>query len=45
MEGAFAGMEAIYQTADAERRSMILLNMLNKPVQMRIEPSLLRKVG
>lgn len=45
MQGAFAGMEAIYQTADAERRSMILLNMLNKPVQMRIEPSLLRKVG
>lgn len=45
MEGAFTGMEAIYQTADAERRSMILLNMLNKPVQMRIEPSLLRKVG
>jgi len=45
MQGAFAGMEAIYQTADAERRSMILLNMLNKPVQMRIETSLLRKVG
>jgi transcriptional antiterminator RfaH len=45
IEGAFAGMEAIYQTADAERRSMILLNMLNKPVQMRIEPGLLRKVG
>lgn len=45
MEGAFAGMEAIYQTADAERRPMILLNMLSKPVQMRIEPSLLRKVG
>ena len=45
IEGAFAGMEAIYQSADAERRSMILLNMLNKPVQMRIEPSLLRKVG
>jgi transcriptional antiterminator RfaH len=45
IEGAFAGIEAIYQTADAERRSMILLNMLKKPVQMRIEPSLLRKVG
>jgi len=44
-EGAFAGLEAIYQTADAECRSMILLNLLNKPVQMRIEPGRLRKVG
>ena len=44
-EGAFAGLEAIYQTADAESRSMILLNLLNKPVQLRIEPGRLRKVG
>jgi transcriptional antiterminator RfaH len=43
--GAFAGLEAIYQTADAECRSMILLNLLNKPVQLRIEPGRLRKVG
>jgi transcriptional antiterminator RfaH len=44
-EGVFAGLEAIYQTADAECRSMILLNLLNKPVPMRIEPGRLRKVG
>ena len=44
-EGAFAGLDAIYQTADAESRSMILLNLLNKPVPMRIEPGRLRKVG
>ena len=44
-EGVFAGLEAIYQTVDAESRSMILLNLLNKPVQMRIEPGRLRKVG
>ena len=37
-DGPFAGIEAIYQTADAEQRSMILLSMLNKPVAMRIEP-------
>ncbi len=43
--GPFAGIEAIYQTADAERRSMILLSMLNKPVSMRIEPNKLRKCG
>ena len=44
-DGPFAGIEAIYQAADAERRSMILLSMLNKPVSMRIEPNKLRKCG
>lgn len=44
-DGPFAGIEAIYQTTDAERRSMILLSMLNKPVPMRIEPGKLRKCG
>ena len=44
-DGPFAGIEAIYQTVDAERRSMILLSMLNKPVSMRIEPGQLRKCG
>jgi transcriptional antiterminator RfaH len=44
-DGPFAGIEAIYQTTDAERRSMILLSMLNKPVSMRIEPNKLRKCG
>jgi transcription elongation factor/antiterminator RfaH len=44
-DGPFAGIEAIYQTTDAERRSMILLSMLNKPVSMRIEPGQLRKCG
>ncbi len=44
-DGPFAGIEAIYQTADAERRSMILLSMLNKPVAMGIVPAQLRKCG
>ena len=44
-DGPFVGIEAIYQTTDAERRSMILLSMLNKPVAMRIEPGKLRKCG
>jgi transcriptional antiterminator RfaH len=43
--GPFAGLEAIYQTADAESRSMILLNILSKPVAMRIETASLRRVG
>ena len=44
-DGPFAGIEAIYQTADAEQRSMILLSMLNTPVAMRIEPGKLRNCG
>jgi transcriptional antiterminator RfaH len=44
-DGPFAGFEAIYQTADAERRSMILLEILSKSVSMQIDIARLRKVG
>ena len=41
----FAGIEAIFKTADAESRAMILLDMLSKPVAMRIETASLRRAG
>ena len=44
-EGPFAGLDAIYQTTDSERRSMILLEMLSKPLPMRIDTASLRKAG
>jgi transcriptional antiterminator RfaH len=44
-EGPFAGIEAIYQTADAEHRALILLEILSKPVSMQIDAGLLRKAG
>ncbi len=44
-EGPFAGIEAVYQTADAERRSMILLEILSRPVVMRMETAALRRLG
>jgi transcriptional antiterminator RfaH len=44
-DGPFAGIEAIYQTADAERRAFILLEILSKPVSMQIETGRLRKAG
>ncbi len=44
-DGPFAGLDAIYQTTDAERRSMILLEILSKPVPMRIDTANLRKAG
>ena len=43
--GPFVGFEAIFKTADAESRSMILLDMLSKPVAMRIETASLRRAG
>jgi transcriptional antiterminator RfaH len=44
-DGPFAGIEAIYQTADAERRAFILLEILAKPVSMHIDADRLRKAG
>jgi len=44
-DAPFAGIEAIFKTADAESRAMILLEMLSKPVAMRIETASLRKTG
>ncbi|HJW57972.1 MAG TPA: transcription/translation regulatory transformer protein RfaH [Burkholderiaceae bacterium] len=43
--GPFAGIEAIYQTADAERRALILLDILSRRVSMKIDTSRLRKAG
>lgn len=42
-DGPFAGLEAVYQTADAERRTFILLEILSKPVSMQIDAGQLRK--
>lgn len=44
-EGPFAGIEAVYQTADAERRSLILLEILSRPVTLRVDTALLRKTA
>ncbi len=44
-DGPFAGIDAIFKTADAESRSMILLEMLSKLVAMSIETASLRKTG
>ena len=44
-EGAFAGLEAIYQMNDAEGRAMVLLDLLSKPVAMTLDAASLRKVG
>jgi transcriptional antiterminator RfaH len=44
-DGAFAGIEGIYQMADGESRVMVLIELMSKPVPLSISPGSLRKVG
>lgn len=40
----FAGIEAVYQMADGDRRVVVLLEILSKPVAVRVPVASLRKV-
>jgi transcriptional antiterminator RfaH len=42
-DGAFAGIEGIYQMTDRESRVMVLIEILSKPVAIRAAPGCLRK--
>ena len=44
-EAPFAGIEGIYQMADGERRVMVLIEILSKPVAVRVAPASLRKAS
>jgi transcriptional antiterminator RfaH len=44
IQGAFAGLEGIYQMADGESRAMVLIEILSKPVRIAVEPAELRKL-
>jgi transcriptional antiterminator RfaH len=44
-EGTFAGIDGIYQMTDGERRVMVLIELLSKPVFVRVSPTGLRKVS
>ncbi len=44
-QAPFAGIEGIYQMADGERRVMVLIEILSKPVAVRVAPASLRKVS
>ena len=44
-EAPFAGIEGIYQMADGERRVMVLIEILSKPVAVRVAPVSLRKAS
>lgn len=44
-DGPFVGIEAIYQMNDGESRAMVLIELLSKPVQLKISPASLRKIS
>ena len=44
IQGAFAGLEGIYQMADGESRAMVLIEILSKSVRIAVEPAELRKL-
>ena len=45
VEGAFAGVEGIFQMTDPEGRALVLIEMMCKPVQIKITPGQLRAVA
>jgi transcriptional antiterminator RfaH len=45
LDGLFAGLEGIYQMNDGDRRVMVLIEMLSKPVGVRMAPTSIRKLA
>jgi transcriptional antiterminator RfaH len=44
-EGAFAGIEGVYQVADGESRVMVLIELLSRPVTLHVNPASLSKAN
>ena len=42
-EGPFAGLEAVYQMKDGEGRVMVLIELMSKPAQLKLQTNQLRK--
>ncbi|MBT0571723.1 transcription/translation regulatory transformer protein RfaH [Curvibacter sp. CHRR-16] len=44
-DSAFAGIEGIFQTTDSERRVLVLIEMMSKPVVVALDPTAVRKAS
>jgi transcriptional antiterminator RfaH len=44
-QGAFAGLEGIYQMTDGDHRAMVLIELMSRPVTVKIASAELRKAG
>ena len=42
-EGPFAGLQAIYQSRDADQRITVLLEVMSRPVKLKLEPGTLAR--
>jgi transcriptional antiterminator RfaH len=42
--GPFNGVEGIYQMTNGERRAMVLIEIMSKPVPLAVAPAILRKM-
>jgi transcriptional antiterminator RfaH len=43
-EGPFVGLEGVFQMRDGEMRAMVLIELLSRPVSLRIDPAALKLV-
>ena len=44
-EGAFVGLDGIYQMTDGERRAMVLIDLMSKPVALNVALANLQKIS
>jgi transcriptional antiterminator RfaH len=44
-DGPFTGIEGIFQIAEGEKRVLVLIEMMSKPLSVGVAPSMLRKIG
>jgi transcriptional antiterminator RfaH len=44
-DGPFVGIEGVFQMDEGARRAMVLIELLSKPVSLRVSSSSLRKAG
>lgn len=44
-EGPFAGVEAVYNMADGEQRAIVLIELLNKKVPLKVAPAGIKKIA
>ena len=44
-DGPFSGIEGVFQIAEGEKRVMVLIELMSKPLSVGVAPSMLRKLG
>jgi transcriptional antiterminator RfaH len=45
LEGPFAGLDAVYQMRDGEGRVMVLIELMSKPTQLKLQLGQVRRLG